>query len=105
MRAWLYKRRYLMGYLGIVAVSICGALLYQHFTVAELNRHDERSCAQRNKLALNQVAVIRSLSNIITLELDELDGESANHTGHRQELMDDFAELRERLKTAGPEVC
>lgn len=98
---WFYKHRFLLGYVGIVAVSMLGAYLYQHHTVAQLNRHDERSCIQRNKLAANQRAVMEALSVVLVLELDELQG----HEGARQALMDDLADLHERLKTAGPEVC
>ena len=103
MKAWLYKHRFLWGYLGIVAVSMLGAYLYQHHTVAELNKHDARSCAQRNKLARNQAAVMRALSGVIAIELDELDGDM--HPGHQQELTDQLVDLHQRLKTAGPETC
>lgn len=95
------RRRALIVYILLVLVAVGGVALYQVQTTRTLNRHDERSCAQRNRLAKNQRAVIGGLLAVLTIEVDEL----KDHAGTRASLISIIKDLKAREVYAGPEIC
>lgn len=95
------RRRALVIYILLVAVAVGAIGLYQIDTTRTLNRHDERSCAQRNRLAKNQRAVIGGLLAVLTIEVDEL----KDHAGTRASLIAIIKDLKAREVYTGPEIC
>lgn len=95
------QRRALVGYVLIVLVAVALIEVQTIRTTNDLNRHDARSCAQRNRLATNQRAVLAALVQVVRLEIDEQD----EHLGERRLLITRLADLNRRALLAGPEEC
>lgn len=95
------QRRALIGYILIVLIAVALVEVQTIRTTNDLSRHDERSCAQRNRLATNQRAVLAALTQVMRLEIDE----QGEHVGERNLLLANLADLNRRALLAGPEEC
>lgn len=97
-------KRSLIGYVAIVLVAFVSVGLYQQHINHELKVRDERSCAQRNRLATNQRVVLHTLDTLIGLHLRELEKPSPRDRVVLEEVRQDIRARQSKLHI-GPENC
>jgi hypothetical protein len=70
VKAWLYRYRFALGYVALVAIAVGSDRVYDNRLHSELNRRDRISCEQRRVLGANQAEVLRILVLDIEQETD-----------------------------------